>query len=82
MSALVPELPALGAGTRLVLFAYPGAELALPGLPASVSWIETSAPGYGLRELVGLSRLARRERLDLFHAPHYVLPLALPCPAS
>jgi alpha-1,3-rhamnosyl/mannosyltransferase len=40
-----------------------------------------NAAGYSARELTALSRHAARERLDLFHATHYVLPIALRCPA-
>src|SRR6185369_14171181 len=32
------------------------------------------APHYSARELIDLGRAIRRARLDLFHAPHYVVP--------
>ncbi|MBI2567750.1 MAG: glycosyltransferase family 4 protein [Candidatus Schekmanbacteria bacterium] len=38
-----------------------------------------SATNYSLGELLALSRFVRREGLDLFHAPHYVLPPLRKC---
>jgi glycosyltransferase involved in cell wall biosynthesis len=40
-------------------------------------WIEDTTPGYSLSELWRLSRAARQAGVDLFHAPHYVLPFGL-----
>ena len=37
------------------------------------------SPGYSVREQVTIPRDLRRERADLFHAPHYVLPPFTPC---
>ena len=39
---------------------------------------ENSAP-YSLTEQVRIPLRLRRERIDLFHAPHYVLPPLTPC---
>ena len=41
--------------------------------------VPEGAPGYSLREQVTVPRDLRRERADLFHAPHYVLPTLTPC---
>lgn len=38
------------------------------------------APKYSWRELVVLPRLLWRERVELFHSPHYVVPPWCPCP--
>ena len=43
-------------------------------LPAGVEHVEVDAPNYSLRELVAVGRAADASRLDLFHAPHYVVP--------
>ena len=40
--------------------------------------VETS-PGYSVREQFAVPLDLRRERVDLFHAPHYVLPPLTPC---
>jgi len=38
-----------------------------------------SSPGYSLREQVTVPLDLRRARVDLFHAPHYVLPPLISC---
>ena len=43
-------------------------------LPAGVEHVVVDAPHYSLRELHAIGRAADRAGLDLFHAPHYVLP--------
>ena len=78
---LVEALSRIDRARRYLLLAGPEGPDALPLLPGNFRWIEERAPGYSLRELVTVTRTLRRERVDLFHAPHYVLPLALPCPA-
>ena len=37
------------------------------------------SPGYSVREQITVPRDLRREKVDLFHAPHYVLPPLTPC---
>lgn len=39
------------------------------------------SPKYSIQELFSLSRKANVQRLDLYHAPHYTLPIGLRCPA-
>jgi glycosyltransferase involved in cell wall biosynthesis len=36
---------------------------------------------YSLREQIELPRILSRHKIDLLHAPHFLLPLARPCPA-
>ena len=43
-------------------------------LPKGVAHVVVDAPHYSLRELFAVGRAADRANLDLFHAPHYVLP--------
>jgi glycosyltransferase involved in cell wall biosynthesis len=43
-------------------------------LPDGVAHAVVDAPHYSLRELVAVGRAADRAHLDLFHAPHYVVP--------
>ena len=59
-------------GEQYVVFA-PRAAHAL--IPESFERVALDAPHYSLRELVVVGRAAERARLDLFHAPHYVVPL-------
>lgn len=39
------------------------------------------SPKYSVREHMSLPMQMKRARLDLFHSPHYVLPVVRPCPA-
>jgi glycosyltransferase involved in cell wall biosynthesis len=56
-------------GDEYVAFAPAGAEL-----PAGVEHVVADAPHYSVRELFLVGRAADRARLDVFHAPHYVVP--------
>jgi len=78
---LLLGLAAIDRETRYVLLGAPEAGHGLPELPPNFEWMEERAPGYSARELWSVSRAARRAAADLFHAPHYVLPFRLPCPA-
>jgi glycosyltransferase involved in cell wall biosynthesis len=66
---LLGGLAALGTGDEYVAFASADAQL-----PAGIEHVVVDAPHYSVRELVVLGRAAERARLDLFHAPHYVVP--------
>jgi glycosyltransferase involved in cell wall biosynthesis len=65
LTALVELEPA----DRYVAFAPAGTTL-----PAGVEHVVVDAPHYSLRELLIIGRAADRAGLDLFHAPHYVVP--------
>jgi glycosyltransferase involved in cell wall biosynthesis len=43
-------------------------------IPRGVEHVTIDAPHYSIRELLILGRAANRANLDLFHAPHYVVP--------
>ena len=43
-------------------------------IPAGVEHIIVDAPHYSFRELIAIGRAADGAGLDLFHAPHYVVP--------
>jgi len=64
---LLRELVALG--DEYVAFAPADAVL-----PPGVEHVVVDAPHYSIRELIAVGRAADRARLDLFHAPHYVVP--------
>ncbi len=75
---LVRGLAALDRDNRYLLLVGAAYRGEFDGLPDNFETIAEPAPGYSLREQLGLSwRLARR-RLDLYHATHYVLPLRTP----
>lgn len=52
-----------------VVFAPKGAPV-----PRGLEHVVVDAPHYSVRELIAVGRAADRARLDLFHAPHYVVP--------
>jgi glycosyltransferase involved in cell wall biosynthesis len=67
---LLHALVALG-GDEYVAFGPAGIAAALPkGIEHEV----VDAPKYSLRELFTMGRAADAARLDVFHAPHYVVP--------
>jgi glycosyltransferase involved in cell wall biosynthesis len=43
-------------------------------LPEGIEHVIVDAPHYSIRELVAIGRAADRAKIDLFHAPHYVVP--------
>jgi glycosyltransferase involved in cell wall biosynthesis len=67
---LLHELAAEG-GDTYVAFAP---ERVAPLLPPGVEHVIVDAPHYSIRELVILGRAVDRANLDLFHAPHYIVP--------
>ena len=53
----------------------PGADRdALPPLPSHFEIVQEDSPGYSISELTGFAWRLLRDRLDLFHATHYVIP--------
>ncbi len=62
-----PELAGAGGGFRL-----------LEG--DNISWEPNTSASYGIGELMSVSWQVRKLEGDVFHAPHYVFPLMLPCP--
>lgn len=47
---------------------------AAPALPAHFEIVSEDSPGYSVAELTGFAWRLMRDRLDLFHATHYVIP--------
>lgn len=66
---LLGGLLELGSGDEYVAFAPAGAPI-----PSGVGHVVIDAPHYSVRELLVVGRAADRARLDVFHAPHYVVP--------
>lgn len=79
---LLGEFAALGCPEELVVYLPPGREppeelRRAPGVTLRVE----GARAYSATELWRLAVRVRRDRAELFHAPHYVCPPLLPCPA-
>src|SRR5437762_7731715 len=43
--------------------------------------VKETAGNYSLAEQIRIPRALKREKVDLFHAPHYVLPPLVRCPS-
>jgi len=78
----VQELLRAMAGTHAVeLVIYEGLATRLPGLDASgVERIAVRARKYSVAGQIELARRCREDRLDVFHSPFYMAPLAASCP--
>jgi glycosyltransferase involved in cell wall biosynthesis len=59
---------------RFRVYAHRSDADALPELPGHFEVVHDDSPGYSLAELTRLPWRLLRDRLDLFHATHYVLP--------
>jgi alpha-1,3-rhamnosyl/mannosyltransferase len=66
---LLRALVELNGGDEYVAFAPRDAQL-----PDGVEHVAIDAPHYSITELLVVGRAANRARLDVFHAPHYVVP--------
>jgi glycosyltransferase involved in cell wall biosynthesis len=64
---------------EIVAFGTPGAQALLP--IDRIDWVPVAAGKYSIAEHVTLPAATRGRAIDVFHAPHYVLPLALSIPA-
>jgi alpha-1,3-rhamnosyl/mannosyltransferase len=78
LRGLLGALGRLDTVSRYQLLAPVEARQLLPNLPANFTWIEENARGYSLREQWTIGRHLARLRPDLFHSPHYVLPMQTP----
>src|SRR5882762_3532987 len=68
-------------GHRFVVFLLQEdmGSMARPGTPAEE--VRVRAGKYSVSEHWLLARAARRAQVDLYHSPHYTLPLPIHCPA-
>jgi glycosyltransferase involved in cell wall biosynthesis len=62
------------AAYRFRVYVHPEDRPALPALPENFEIVEEASPGYSLSELTRFAWRLFRDRLDLFHATHYVIP--------
>jgi glycosyltransferase involved in cell wall biosynthesis len=59
---------------RFRVYVRGGDRDALPELPDNFTVVEEESPGYSVAELTRFAWRLLRERLDLYHATHYVIP--------
>jgi len=64
---------------ELVVYEHP--RNPVPGLDGiRVERVPIAAPKYSINEQFAFSRRGRRDKLDVFHSPFYVVPIAVGCP--
>jgi len=78
---LVRELAEIDHENRYLLLIGSHGREALRKLPDNFRLVPENAPVYSFRELLTLSWKLLGQRVDLFHATHYVLPALVPCKA-
>jgi glycosyltransferase involved in cell wall biosynthesis len=78
---LVRALAGIDQENRYALLVRPQDRELLGELPENFRPVVQSSPVYSARELVALSWRLWREKLDLYHATHYVLPAVVPARA-
>jgi glycosyltransferase involved in cell wall biosynthesis len=76
---LLRHLARLDRDTEFVLLCRPQDRAALDSLGENFRAVAETAGNYSVAEQVKIPLALRRERVTLFHAPHYVLPLLVPC---
>src|SRR5438093_511913 len=67
--------------TEFVILSRPEDGVAVTTLGENFRVVKETAGNYSLTEQVKIPLDLRRERVDLFHAPHYVLPPLVRCPS-
>ena len=76
---LLRHLARIDKTTEYVLLCQPPDVATLEGLGDNFRTVSERAGNYSFREQISVPLDLRRERIDLFHAPHYVLPPLVPC---
>jgi glycosyltransferase involved in cell wall biosynthesis len=71
---LLRAMTAAAPDETFVAFGPSAIESHLPS-SGSIERVDVDAPHYSIRELAAIGRAANGAKLDLFHAPHYVIPL-------
>ncbi len=61
-------------GYRFRVYVRPADRPSVPPLPERFEIVEEDSPGYSISELTTFAWRLWRDRLDLFHATHYVIP--------
>ena len=78
---LVRQLARLDTQTEYVLLCQERDCELVAGLGPNFRAVVDRSPNYSFREQLSIPSAVRRERVDVFHAPHYVLPVLTSCPS-
>jgi glycosyltransferase involved in cell wall biosynthesis len=76
---LLRQLARMDHDTEFVLLCWPQDRQTLALLGENFRPVGETAPNYSIAEQVRIPWALRRERVELFHAPHYVLPRLVSC---
>jgi glycosyltransferase involved in cell wall biosynthesis len=76
---LLKQLARIDQATEYILLCRPCDLAIVNELGVNFRAVAESSPNYSLAEQVRIPVALRRERVDLFHAPHYVLPPLTQC---
>ena len=76
---LLRHLSRLDHDTEYVIIARPNDAAALDALGPNFRAVAETSGNYSLAEQLKIPLILRRERVTLFHAPHYVLPPVVTC---
>lgn len=79
MRQLVDAVLRVAPSNEYVLITTPQMEGEIPH-SANSTVVATRARYYSVAEQFALPRIAREYRLDLFHSPHFLMPVGAPCP--
>jgi glycosyltransferase involved in cell wall biosynthesis len=78
---LLRELAKLDHDTEYVILSRPDDDVAVRTLGENFRPVPETAGNYSFAEQITIPHALRRERVDIFHAPHYVLPPLVRCPS-
>lgn len=81
MKCLVEAILAQDPRGDYLLILPPGAERMIQVGTNGARTITSRLKYYSVREQIGLPAILRSNKVDLLHAPHYMLPLVRPCPS-
>lgn len=81
MKCLVEAIVAQEPQGEYLLILPPGAEGMIQVQGSRAEIVTPKLKYYSIREQVQLPRILRDHKVDLLHAPHFMLPLVRPCPS-
>jgi glycosyltransferase involved in cell wall biosynthesis len=67
--------------TDYLLLCQDGDDAGIAALGSNFRPVLEPSPNYSIREHLHVPWVLRRERPDVYHAPHYILPLGIRCPS-
>jgi glycosyltransferase involved in cell wall biosynthesis len=76
---LLRQLAKLDGNTEYVLLCQERDSAVAAALGPNFRSVVDNSPAYSFREQISIPKALRRERVDVFHAPHYVLPVLTKC---